>query len=514
MAATGILRDIVLGDPQRLDNCEIACRACGSITRSISSRRKRSSLLVKLAQQQKLEDARDACSAARKSTSPKTARRCIRRCGRKGNKPVMVDGRDVMPEIRAVRRRMAQFAKDVREGRWKGATGKPIRHIVNIGIGGSDLGPRLAVRALAPFAKGPKVHFVANADAFELLSVIEPLDPAETLFVIVSKTFTTQETLLNAQTARRWLADKLGETAIAKHFVAVSVNRGEVEKFGISADNMFPIWDWVGGRFSLWSAVGLSIMLAIGPEHFEKMCDGAAAMDQHFLTQPFTQNMPVLLALLGIWNRDFLGCTSQVILPYSERLRDLPRYLQQLEMESNGKSVTRDGKPTGCATAPVIFGECGTVGQHSFHQWLHQGIDRVPADFIGIATDDLNEPAHHQALLANMVAQAGALAFGKPQAPSPHDIYPGGRPSNLILLDRLDPYHFGLLIALYEHKTFTEGVIWNLNSFDQPGVELGKQMAKGLEAGKPAVDKTGLSWPGFLRNQRFRSKNRYKSSCL
>jgi glucose-6-phosphate isomerase len=384
---------------------------------------------------------------------------------------------------------MAQFANDVREGRWLGTTGKQIRHIVNIGIGGSDLGPRLAVKALTPFAKGPQLHFVANADAFELLNVIGKVDPAETLFVVVSKTFTTQETLLNARTARRWLAGGLGEAAVAKHFVAISANLKEVEKFGIAAANTFPIWDWVGGRYSLWSAVGLGIMLAIGPGHFERMCDGAAAMDEHFRSADFTKNVPVMLALLGIWNRNFLKTSAQAILPYSERLRDFPRYLQQLEMESNGKTVMRYGKPVDYTTAPIIFGECGTVGQHSFHQWLHQGSDIAPADFIGVSSDDLNEPDHHKALLANMVAQATALAFGRLEAASPQEVYPGGRPSNIILLDRLDPFHFGLLIALYEHRTFVEGTLWNLNPFDQPGVELGKKLARALESKNPLSEK-------------------------
>ncbi len=379
---------------------------------------------------------------------------------------------------------------EVREGIRKGATGKPIRHVVNIGIGGSDLGPRLAVKALSRYASGPQVHFVANADAFDLVSVIGGLDPAETLFVVVSKTFTTQETLLNANTARKWLVDRLGEKAVAQHFIAVSVNEAEVKKFGIDTQRMLPMWDWVGGRFSVWSAVGLSVALAVGMDHFEKMLEGAAIMDEHFLNAPLAQNMPVLMALLGIWNGNFLGAQAQAILPYSERLRDLPRYLQQLEMESNGKSVTRDGHMADYATAPVMFGECGTVGQHSFHQWLHQGSHPTPADFIGVVEDDLTLPEHHRAMQSNMAAQACALAFGQ-DADIPQEKYPGSRPSNILMLDRLDPYHFGMLLALYEHKVFVQGVVWNINSFDQPGVELGKRLAKGIATGATSKNAQG-----------------------
>jgi len=482
------LRDIVLADADRLARFQIAHRGLRFNFALNFATSETVDLLAKLAGEQKLEEARARMFAGERINSTENRAVLHTALRQKGDAPVRVDGKDVIPEIRATRRRMTQFSEDVREGRRLGATGKPIRHVVNIGIGGSDLGPRLAVKALAPFAKRVETHFVANADAFELLSIISKLDPAETLFLVVSKTFTTQETLLNANTAHRWLASKLGEAATARHFVAVSVNQKEVEKFGIAAANMFPIWDWVGGRFSLWSAVGLSIMLAIGPQHFDAMLDGAATMDDHFRTVPFAQNMPVMLALLGIWNRDFLGSSALAVLPYSERLRDFPRYLQQLEMESNGKTVTRDGHSATYETAPVIFGECGTVGQHSFHQWLHQGSDIVPADFIGIVEDDLNEPEHHRALQANMAAQAAALAFGRPQAAVPQEIYPGGRPSNLILLDRLDPFHFGMLIALYEHKVFTQGVVWNINSFDQPGVELGKQMARSLETTKAGID--------------------------
>ncbi len=302
--------------------------------------------------------------------------------------PITVDGHDIIPDIRAVEARLAAFVEDVREGRWRGATGQPILHIVNIGIGGSDLGPRLVMGALRAYASGPQVHFVANVDPADILGVLAGLDPATTLFVVASKTFSTQETLLNARTARQWLVAALGEDAVARHFVAVSVNREAVEKFGIAAASMFPLWDWVGGRYSLWSSVGLSCALALGWNHFKALLAGAAVMDEHFRTAPMAQNIPVLMALVGVWYRNFRGAASLAILPYSEGLRELPRFLQQLDMESNGKSVDRDGLALDYATAPVIFGECGTVGQHSFHQWLHQGTDAIPADFIGVRQDD------------------------------------------------------------------------------------------------------------------------------
>ncbi|MGE3623935.1 MAG: glucose-6-phosphate isomerase [Bdellovibrionales bacterium] len=497
--AAGSLRDLVLATPNRLDAMQLACDGLRLNFALNYATPKTVELLVRLASQQNIETERARMFAGERINASENRAVLHTALRQKDDTPVRVDGQDVIPEIRATRARMEAFARAVRDGRWLGATGKPIRHVVNIGIGGSDLGPRLAVKALAPFAQGPRVDFVANADAFELINAVRGLDPAETLFVVVSKTFTTQETLLNAQSARDWLTGKLGADAVGRHFVAVSVNRREVEAFGIVADNIFPIWDWIGGRYSLWSAVGLSIMLAIGPQHFGEMLAGAAEMDAHFRTAPLAQNMPVLLAMLGIWNRDFLNTTALAVLPYAERLRDFPRYLQQLEMESNGKTATREGKPAGVATVPVLFGECGTVGQHSFHQCLHQGSDIIPADFIGVATDDLGHPHHHRALNANMVAQACALAFGRPEAATLNDVYPGGRPSNLILLDRLDPFHFGMLVALYEHKVFTQGIVWNLNSFDQPGVELGKKMARSLDTPPAGGDRAAAIMSQLFR---------------
>ena len=439
------------------------------------------SLLLALAEHQGLSEWRARMFAGDKinTTENRAVLHTALRCN--DDTPILVDQLDIMPEIRATQNRVAAFIDDVRTGKWKGVTGKPFRHIVNIGIGGSDLGPRLAAQALKPFISGFETHYVSNVDAFDMLGVLEKVDPAQTLFVVVSKTFTTQETLLNARMARQWLVEKLGEEAVMRHFVAVSVNSKEVEKFGIHPDNMFPMWDWVGGRYSLWSAVGLSVALAIGNDAFRALLAGAAAMDAHFRSAPLASNMPVILAMLGVWNRNFLGASAQAVLPYCERLRDLPRFLQQLEMESNGKSVTRGGEAIDYATAPVVFGDCGTVCQHSFLQCLHQGSDPIPADFIGVAQDDMNRPDNHRVQLSNLAAQMGALALGQTKAPIPQDIYSGNRPSSLILLDKLDPFHLGMLLALYEHKTFVQGIIWDINSFDQPGVELGKRMAKGLE---------------------------------
>jgi glucose-6-phosphate isomerase len=438
-------------------------------------------LLLDLAKEQKVENWRTRMFAGEKINQSENRAVLHTALRHQDHTPVMTDGTDVMPDIRAAQKRIATFVDEIREGTRTGATGKRIRSIVNIGIGGSDLGPRLVAQALYADIHDMNIHFVANVDAFDLENVLEKVDAAETLFVVVSKTFTTPETLLNASSARLWLTDKLGEKAVPHHFVAVSTNATEVEKFGISTDIMFPLWDWVGGRYSVWSAVGLSVALAIGSQNFKSFLAGAEAMDKHFLSAPLKGNMPVLLAMLGIWNRNFWDAGALAVLPYCERLRDLPRFLQQLDMESNGKSVTRQGTPVDYSTGPIVFGECGSVSQHSFHQWLHQGSDVIPADFIGISEDDLNQPEHHKILLQNLAAQIGTLILGQKDAKMPQDIYAGGRPSNLILLERLDPYHLGMLLALYEHKVFVQGVIWEINSFDQPGVELGKRMAKGLQ---------------------------------
>ncbi|MGE4351714.1 MAG: glucose-6-phosphate isomerase [Bdellovibrionales bacterium] len=434
-------------------------------------------LLIALAQDRKVEEWRDRMFAGEAINT--TEKRAVLHTALRAqtDAPVCVDGKNIIPDIRALQAKMEKFVADVREERWLGATGQPIRNVVNIGIGGSDLGPRLAVSALRSQATGPHVRFVANVDAADLTCVLAKLDPATTLFVVVSKTFTTQETLLNARSARQWLVGSLGEDAVSRHFVAVSTNKDAVESFGISADMMFEMWDWVGGRYSLWSAVGLSIALSVGFDGFQKLLEGAAMMDTHFRTATLEKNAPVLAALIGLWYRTFWGTSAIAILPYSERLRELPRYLQQLDMESNGKRVTREGEVVDYQTGPIVFGECGSVGQHSFHQWLHQGTSMVPADFIGVRQDDMNRPEHHKVLLAHMNAQIEALKSGVQEA-DPARTNPGNKPTSVYWLDRLEPYALGALLAFYEHKIFTQGLLWGLNSFDQFGVELGKKLAK------------------------------------
>lgn len=412
-------------------------------------------------------------------------------------------GKDVMPDVEHELDHLFGFAQEVRTGAFTGATGKRIEHIVNIGIGGSDLGPALIVDALRPDIAGRfKLDFVSNVDGAHLDQVLAGTDPETTLFIIASKTFTTAETMANGRAARKWLAEKLGESAVDRHFVAVSTNVAAVQAFGIDPKRMFRFWDWVGGRYSLWSAIGLSIVLAIGPAKFRDFLAGAAAMDRHFLEAPLLQNLPVILGLLQVWHRNFCGHASQAILPYAQDLWRLPAYLQQLEMESNGKSVTRNGLPVTWATSPVIWGQAGTNGQHAFHQMLHQGSEPVPCDFILTARDRSAFPEQHSLLFVNGLAQSAALAFGRSAETvatemrkaghdeatitrlMPHRTFAGNRPSTTILLPVLDPYHVGALIALYEHKVFTASTIWGINAFDQWGVELGKDMANALLAGK------------------------------
>jgi glucose-6-phosphate isomerase len=391
---------------------------------------------------------------------------------------ILVDGEDVIPHVHEVLDRMAAFARRVRSGAWTGFTGRRIRTVVNLGIGGSDLGPAMAYDALRHYTQRElPCRFVSNVDGADFVEATRDLEPAETLFVVASKTFTTLETLTNARTARAWLLRKLGdEQAVARHFVAVSTNAAEVEKFGIDPDNMFPFWDWVGGRYSMWSAIGLSLMLAIGPEQFRALLDGARELDEHFRTAPFARNLPVLLALVGLWYDDFFGAETYAVLPYSQYLAHLPAYLQQLDMESNGKSVDLGGRPVDSQTGPIVWGAAGTNGQHAFYQLLHQGTKLVPADFIGFCQplDEVGE--HHTLLAANLFAQTEALAFGR-TAPDPARSFAGNRPTNTILADRLTPATLGALVALYEHKVFVQGAIWGINSFDQWGVELGKVLA-------------------------------------
>jgi glucose-6-phosphate isomerase len=402
---------------------------------------------------------------------------------------ILVDGRDVVAGVHAVLERMAAFADAVRDGRRTGHTGRPVRNVVNLGIGGSDLGPAMACEALRAFCHERLVlRFVSNVDPTDFAEATRGLDPAETLFVVCSKTFTTQETLANAHAARAWLLGALREpAAVPRHFVAVSTNAQEVARFGIDPANMFEFWDWVGGRYSLPSAIGLSLMLAIGPQRFRELLSGMHALDEHFRTAPFERNLPVLLALLGIWYADFLGAETHAVIPYAQALRRFPAYLQQLDMESNGKRVRQDGSPVAGTTAPIVWGEPGTNGQHAFFQLLHQGTRLVPCDLIGFARASHPIGDQHDLLVANLLAQAEALAFGKTAAevaaegvrPAlvPHRTFSGNRPSNLIFAESLTPAALGALVALYEHKVFVQGTLWDVNSFDQWGVELGKALA-------------------------------------
>jgi glucose-6-phosphate isomerase len=406
---------------------------------------------------------------------------------------LVVDGVDVVPAVHRVLDRLAAFADRVRAGEWRGFTGRPIRNVVNIGIGGSDLGPAMAYTALRDYCRRDLTfRFVSNVDGTDVWEATHDLDPEETLFVVSSKTFTTMETLTNAALAKRWLQDRLPDPdAIARHFVAVSTNAAEVAKFGIDTENMFEFWDWVGGRYSYDSAIGLSLMVAIGSAAFREMLAGFHVIDEHFRTTPFERNLPVLMGLLGIWYGDCFGAETHAVLPYSQYLERFPAYLQQLDMESNGKSVTRAGEPVDLSTGPVVWGTPGTNGQHAYYQLLHQGTKLIPADFIGFV-----EPAHglddsHDLLMANFFAQTEALAFGKtleevvaagiPPHQQPHRVFPGNRPTTTILGPALTPAVLGQLVALYEHKVFTQGVIWDVNSFDQWGVELGKTLAQRIE---------------------------------
>jgi glucose-6-phosphate isomerase len=403
-----------------------------------------------------------------------------------------VDGENVVPAVHEVLERMGAFAESVRSGAWRGSTGEPIQTVVNIGIGGSDLGPVMAYRALAPYVKdGLEVRFVSNVDPAHLVEAIRDLDPATTMFVVASKTFTTLETLSNARNARAWLIDGLGDPgAVASHFVAVSTNRDEVVAFGIDPENMFGFWDWVGGRYSFDSAIGLSLMVAVGPDRFAEMLEGMHTMDEHFRTAPLAENGPALLALVGIWYRNFLGLATHAVLPYSQYLERFPAYLQQLDMESNGKSVVIDGAGVDYETGPIVWGEPGTNGQHAFFQLMHQGTTVVPADLIGFVQPVEDIGGQHAMLFANFLAQAEALAFGKTsdevrsdgvrEPLVAHRTFVGNRPTTLIVSQSLTPRTLGELVALYEHKVFTQGVVWGVNSFDQWGVELGKALAMSI----------------------------------
>jgi len=486
------LRDLFAADAQRgstytVQAVDIAADYSKNIATDETMR-----LLFSLARSCQVEEQRDAMF--RGDVINTTEQRAVLHTALRdpSNLPILVGGSDIKPDIKAVLNKMAALSQSVRDQTWLGHSGKPVRNIINIGIGGSDLGPVMATEALKHYSdRNLTIRFVSNVDGTHLTEALRDLDPAETLFIIASKTFTTDETMTNARSARAWLLETLvDDAAIARHFVALSTNAPAVAEFGIDTANMFEFWDWVGGRYSLTSAIGLSIMIAIGPARFEELLDGFHAMDTHFKTTPLEQNLPVILAMLGIWYANFFGASSEAILPYDQYLHRFAAYFQQGNMESNGKSVTKDGQFVDYQTGPVIWGEPGTNGQHAFYQLLHQGTRLIPADFIVFANPLHALRDHHFKLVANCFAQSEALAFGKtadqvraegtPEDLINHKVFAGNHPSNSLLLPSLTPHTLGQLIALYEHKIFVQGVIWDVNSFDQWGVELGKVLAKDI----------------------------------
>ncbi len=483
------MKEMFKSDPQR--GTRLTAEACGLFLDYSKNRvtDETLKLLVELAKQSGLEQHREAMFTGQKINT--TENRAVLHVALRApqSESIKVDGEDVVPEVHKVLDKMAEFADRVRSGAWKGYTGKRIRNVVNIGIGGSDLGPVMAYEALKQYAqRDMNFVFVSNVDGTDFAEAVRGLSAEETLFLVASKTFTTLETMTNAHSARDWAMTSMrDERAIAKHFVAISTNAEAVAKFGIDTENMFGFWDWVGGRYSMDSAIGLSTMIAIGPENFRAMLDGFHAMDVHFRTTPLEKNLPVILGLLTVWYTDFFDAQTQAILPYEQYLKRFPAYLQQLTMESNGKHVTLDGKPVETQTGPIYWGEPGTNGQHSFYQLIHQGTRLIPCDFIGFYKTLNPLGRHHDMLMANVFAQAEALAFGKtaeevkaegvPEALVPHKVFEGNRPSNTILAEELTPKLLGSLIALYEHSVFTQGVMWGIDSFDQWGVELGKVLA-------------------------------------
>jgi glucose-6-phosphate isomerase len=514
------LRALFAADPQRFERLSLSDDA---LLVDLSKNRLTTetvALLVELARAAAVEGHRDAM--LRGARINVTENRAVLHTALRAapDADIRVDGDNVVPLVRAELARCFAFAEAVRSGRIASSSGAPFTDVVNIGIGGSDLGPAMVARALSPFADGPRAHFVSNVDGADMADALKRLDPARTLFLISSKTFTTIETMTNANTARRWIAERLGEAAVGDHFAAVSTNLAAVEAFGIQSERMFRFWDWVGGRYSVWSAIGLGVMIAIGPSRFEAFLDGARAMDRHFATAPLDKNMPVMLALVGIWHRNLMGYAAHAVLPYDQRLARFPAFLQQLDMESNGKRVRIDGQAVTKATGPVVWGEPGTNGQHAFYQLLHQG---TPADFLFAARGheaDLAE--HHAILLANGLAQTEALMNGRTlaearaalarqglsetaiEALAPHKVFPGDRPTTTILYHTLDPRTLGRLIALYEHKVFVQAAIWGVNAFDQWGVELGKELASRLLPMVKGAPPTGLdgSTQGLLAHIR------------
>ncbi len=496
------MRDLFAQDPKRFERFSLRV---GDLLVDYSKNRvtdETMKLLFALAEQAQVAGWRDKMFAGEKINVTEGRSVLHVALRNRTNRPILVDGKDVMPEVNEVLAKMRAFTDDVRSGAWKGFTGKRITDIVNIGIGGSDLGPVMATEALKPYwQKGLSVHFVSNVDGTHVVEATRHLDPATTLFIVASKTFTTQETLMNARTARAWLLAGLkDEAAVPRHFVAVSTAAAEVSTFGIDTKNMFGFWDWVGGRYSLWSAIGLSIACVIGMDHFEEMLAGASEMDEHFRTTPLEKNLPVILGLLGVWYSNFFGAQTHAILPYDQYMHRFAAYLQQADMESNGKSVDRQGhKITDYTTGAIVWGEPGTNGQHAFYQLIHQGTRVVPADFLAPLESQNPSGDHHVVLLANFFAQTEALMRGKTEdeakaelvaAKTPaalveelkvHKSFSGNRPSNSFMFEKLTPHRLGTLVALYEQKIFTQGIVWNINSFDQWGVELGKQLAKKIE---------------------------------
>lgn len=494
------MRDLFEADPKRFENFSLRA---GELFLDYSKQRVNAhtmQLLLQLAREADLEAWRDKMFSGEKINF--TEERAVLHIAlrNRSNSPIFVDGEDVMPHVNAVLARMKAFSKAVRRGEWLGFSGKPITDVVNIGVGGSDLGPKMVCEALASYARADlRAHFVSNVAPSDISSTLKTLDPETTLFIVASKTFTTQETMANAHAARDWFMQAAGIDAhVAKHFVAVSTNLERVSAFGIAPENMFEFWDWVGGRYSLWSSIGLSIAVHVGFEHFEKMLEGAYAMDRHFHEAPLERNMPVIMALLGVWYANFFGAETHAVLPYGTRLRSLPAYLQQADMESNGKSVDRDGENVNYSTGTILWGGNGTNGQHAFYQLIHQGTRLIPCDFIAAANTHNPRGQQHAMLLANLLAQSRALMWGRTRAEveeemrakgmsdegiaklAPHRVFPGNKPSSTIVMRDHTPYTLGMLLALYEHKIFVQGILWRVNSFDQWGVELGKEMASDI----------------------------------
>ncbi len=491
------MRDLFAADPERFGRFSVRL---GDLLLDYSKNRitaETISLLVALAREAKLEEWREKMFSGAKINT--TEGRAVLHVALRNtaDRPILVDGKDVMPDVMRVREQMRTFSDAVRDGSWRGKTGKAITDVVNIGIGGSDLGPVMVTEALKPYQKpGLRVHFASNVDGTHIAETLKTLNPETSLFIVASKTFTTQETMANAESAKAWLVQALGADAVAKHFIALSTNEKAVRTFGIDPANMFEFGDWVGGRFSLWSAIGMSIAIAIGMDGFDALAAGGRAMDDHFRSAPLEANLPVILALIGVWNANFLGAPTYAVLPYDQYLHRLPAYLQQADMESNGKYVTRAGTSVEWSTGPILFGEPGTNGQHSFYQLVHQGTHLIPCDFIAPAVSHNPIGEHHALLLSNFFAQPEALMRGKTEAEVraeltaqglkgealealvPHKVFEGNRPTNSILVKQIDPYTLGMLIALYEQKIFVQGIIWQINSFDQWGVELGKALAK------------------------------------